>query len=90
MFTIKSTSDEGEYYLVNHWNKYHKFWQHKDQISLDNIFLDERSAKTSLTKLLKIMPDYSSDDFTMVRVYSLIGVNGTHKETKELYHIERR
>lgn len=90
MFTIKSISDEGEYYLVNHWNKYHKFWQRKDQITLDNIFIDERSAKTSLTKLLKVMPDYSTDNFTMVRVYSLIDNNGAHKETKELYHIERR
>lgn len=90
MFTIKSISDEGEYYLVNHWNKYHKFWQRKDQITLDSVFFDERSAKTSLTKLLKVMPDYSTDNFAMVRVYSLIGNNGAHKETKELYRIERR
>lgn len=90
MYTIKSVSDEGEYYLVNHWNKHHKFWQSKSQIALNNVFLDEKSAKTSLTKLLKIMPDYINDNFTMVWVYSLIDAKGAHKETKDLYPIERR
>lgn len=68
MFTIKSVSDEGEYYLVNHWDKYRALWVRRNKIKAGMLFKTERSAKTSLTKLLKIMPDYKNDKFEMVKI----------------------
>lgn len=63
MIRVKSESSEGIYYLVNGWNKNKAFWYKNgnDQIVM---FKDMRSAKTSLTKLLKIMPDYEEDIIT--------------------------
>lgn len=87
MFSIKSISDEGEYYLVNHWYKYKSFWQHKNDLSLDSTFINAKDAKTSLTKLLKTMPEYGRDTFTLVWVYSVISPNGVHMETKDLYEL---
>lgn len=66
MFTIKSTSPEGIYYLVNGWEKHKKFWIEKNKIKPTMLFNREQDAKRSLTKLLKITPEYSTDDFEMV------------------------
>lgn len=68
MFTIKSISEDGEYYLVNHWNKHKAFWQQKDQCTANTTFKSIRTANASLTKLLKVMPEYAADTFTPVRV----------------------
>ena len=63
MIRVKSVSDEGVYYLVNGWKKHKAFWL-KDCYDPRIFFKDMRSAKTSITKLMKIMPDYLSDKIT--------------------------
>lgn len=71
-YTIKSTSDEGIYYLVDGWNKCYRFWLDKKSVMEDiekakRFFFNKPSqAKTSLTKLLKIMPEYANDEFEVV------------------------
>lgn len=65
MFTIKSTSTEGTYYLVNGWEKHKKFWIEKNKIKPSMLFSREQDAKRSLTKLLKIMPEYGADAFEL-------------------------
>lgn len=71
-YTIKSVSDEGVYYLVNGWKKCNTFWFDEKSV-LKNIeiakmyfFNKPSQAKASLTKLLKIMPDYATDQFEVV------------------------
>jgi len=66
MYTIRSVSDEGVYYLVNGWNKHKTFWVNKEDLRKDMLFKRAGDAKRSLTKLLKIMPDYRLDDFSIV------------------------
>ena len=71
-YTIKSTSDEGVYFLVNGWEKHNTFWISKAEFEKDiekaktKFFTAPRFAKASLTKLLKVMPDYAQDEFEMV------------------------
>lgn len=71
-YTIKSTSDEGVYYLVNGWNKLKTFWLDEKSVmenteNAKRFFFNKPSqAKASLTKLLKIMTDYSTDEFEVV------------------------
>lgn len=71
-YTIKSTSWEGVYYLVNGWEKCKTFWFGEDEVMKDvekakRFFFNKPSqAKASLTKLLKIMPDYKEDEFEVV------------------------
>lgn len=71
-YTIKSTSDEGVYYLVNGWNKCKTFWFGEESVMEDmgnakRFFFNKPSqARASLTKLLKIMPDYINDKFEVV------------------------
>lgn len=66
MFTIKSTSTEGVYYLVNGWDKHKSFWVEKNEIKPSMLFNREQDAKRSLTKLLKIIPEYCTDAFELV------------------------
>ena len=68
MFTIKSTSDEGVYYLVNGWNKWKTFWIEKENLKPEMLFRRKQDAKRSLTHLLKIMPDYLTDQFELVEI----------------------
>lgn len=71
-YTIKSTSNEGVYYLVNGWNKCKTFWFNEKSVLEDKenakrfFFNKPSQAKASLTKLLKIMEDYKGDNFEMV------------------------
>ena len=71
-YTIKATSYEGIYYLVNGWNKCKTFWFNETSVLSDpefakRFFFNKPSqAKASLTKLLKIMPDYAIDKFEIV------------------------
>jgi hypothetical protein len=71
-YTIKSTSSEGVYYLVNGWNKCKTFWFNERSVLEDienakRFFFDKPShAKVSLTKLLKVMKDYKDDKFEVV------------------------
>lgn len=68
-YTIKATSWEGVYYLVNGWEKCKTFWFNEKSVLSDPenakkyFFNKPGQAKASLTKLLKIMPDYKSDQF---------------------------
>ena len=68
MYTIKSVSDEGVYYLVNDWYKHKTFWINPKKIKPNMLFKRPSDAKRSLTNLLKIMPDYKTDDFKLVEV----------------------
>lgn len=67
-YVIQSISDEGIYYLCNGWNKHKTFWVTYNDID-KAIFKAEHHAKTSLTKLLKIMPEYKADDFSVAKIY---------------------
>lgn len=67
-YTIKSTSEEGIYYLVNGWNKNKTFWTTPEQVTPAMLFGSLSRAKSSLTKLLKIMPDYSKDKFEEITI----------------------
>jgi hypothetical protein len=70
-YTIKSVSDEGAYYLINGWYKHFGFWLRCKDIFNDFkkaekiAFKTAASAKSSLTKLLKVMPEYSTDNFIL-------------------------
>ena len=74
MFTIKSTSAEGIYYLVNGWNKCKTFWFSEKSVLEDKrnamrfFFNKPSQAKASLTKLLKAMPEYATDKFELIEV----------------------
>lgn len=70
MFTIKSISQEGTYFLVNHWKKNMAFWKLPSEITVNEMFSSVRTAKTSLTKLLKIMEEYHNDQFYIVETNS--------------------
>ena len=65
-YTIKSISDENEYYLVKNWEKHKAFWKEKDKMKKDMLYKTASAAKASLTKLLKIMEDYRNDKFELV------------------------
>ena len=71
-YTIKSTSKEGIYYLVNGWNKCKTFWLDEKSVMEDKenakrfFFNKPSQAQASLTKLLKIMSDYANDKFKVV------------------------
>lgn len=71
-YTIKATSYEGIYYLVNGWRKCNTFWFNEKSVMEDPEFAKRfffnkpAQAKASLTKLLKIMPDYAIDKFEIV------------------------
>lgn len=65
-YTIKSTNEDGTYYLVNGWYKYFAFW--KKDISTATLFNRPCDAKRSLTNLLKIMPEYRFDTFELIEV----------------------
>lgn len=68
MFTIKSTSNEGVYYLVNGWYKHMKIWATREDLKNNMLFRRAADAKRSLTKLLKVMPDYANDKFEVVKI----------------------
>jgi hypothetical protein len=73
-YTIKSTSDEGVYFLVNGWEKHKTFWISESDVQRDiekaktKFFSAPRFAKASLTKLLKVMDDYKNDKFELVEI----------------------
>lgn len=66
-YTIKSTSEEGVYYLCNGWNKHKTFWVKEDNIH-KALFNTKGQAKASLTKLLKVMPEYLNDIFEIIEI----------------------
>lgn len=66
-YTIRSTSEDGIYYLVNGWDKHRAFWVKEKHID-KAIFKTAGQAKASLTKLLKVMDEYKSDTFDVVKI----------------------
>ena len=81
-YTIESSSKEGIYYLVNGWYKHFAFWIRKKDFSFNieyylNLitFKTIGSAKANLTKLLKIMSDYSTDKFTLCEITESAKIN---------------
>lgn len=87
-YTIKSESEDGVYYLVNGWEKHKTFWIAKEDIAekpeklCKVIFKTAANAKASLTKLLKIMPDYMDDVFTVISFNTDLSENLVEKITK--------
>lgn len=67
-YTIKSISNDGEWYLVKGWRKYKSHWQNRDNCLPDTTFKSVASAMRSLTKLLKVMPEYLTDTFYVVKI----------------------
>ena len=68
MYTIKTVSNEGIYYLVNHVGKYRTFCVEANELKSGMLFNRVSDAKASLTKLLKVMPDYRTDTFYLVQI----------------------
>ena len=68
MYTIKSVSDEGIYYLVNHANDYKTYWVEKRDLRPKMLYDRAADAKASLTKLLKVMTEYKADKFYLVKI----------------------
>lgn len=66
-YTIRSISDEGTYYLVNGWNKNNALWVNEKDIH-KAVFKTEGQAKASLTKLLKVFPEYATDTFNLIKL----------------------
>ena len=67
MYRVKSISEDGIYYLVNGWNRYNQYW-YKNGEDQRCHFKSLKDAKTSLTKLLKVIPDYLEDKFVFEKV----------------------
>ena len=65
MYSIKSISTEGEYYLVNGWKKHRAVWTRTAHPSV-NGFKTQGLAERSLRHLLKIFPEYRTDRFSFV------------------------
>ena len=63
-----SVSDDGEWYLVNGWKKYKAFWQQRENCTPYSTFKSVANAMASLTKLLKVMPEYRDDKFSVVKI----------------------
>ena len=67
MFTIKSVSDDGTYYLVKDWQKQKTFWKLGSEIKTNDMYKSKSAAKGALTKLLKVMDEYRNDKFSLIR-----------------------
>lgn len=68
MYTIKSESAEGTYYLSKDWRKNNAFWVDLSDLRMEMLFKTKAAAKASLTKRLKIMPEYATDTFSVVTI----------------------
>ena len=86
MYTIKSVSDEGIYYLVNHANDYKTYWVEKRDLRPKMLYDRAADAKASLTKLLKVMTEYKADKFYLVK----INIYGNIESEEELQMSKRK
>lgn len=84
MFTIKSISDEGTFYLNKNWEKNRSFWKYGSEIRAEDLYKTASAAKGSLTKLLKVMGEYLADSFFLVETD---GNNRIVSETPYIPHI---
>ena len=83
-YTIRSSSEDGVFYLVNHWNKHRSFWKKAWAMTEDMLFKNQKDAKASLTKLLKVMPEYKTDTFEMFTVVKYDGSNNLYPLVNKL------
>ena len=67
-YTVKSTTDEGTFFLVKNWRKNKTFWKEEDKLKDTDLFTSHYYALRSLHRLLRIMPDYAKDDFVLEKV----------------------
>ena len=67
-YTIKSISDEGEFYLVKDWRKNKELWVNKSRMDMHPQwwFTSSGKALQSLKSLLKVMDDYLADDLYVI------------------------
>lgn len=86
MYTIKSISNEGIYYLVNHAEDYKTYWVEKRNLRPKMLYDRAADAKASLTKLLKIMTEYKADKFYLVK----INIYGNIESEEELQMSKRK
>ena len=68
MYTIKSTSEDGVFYLVKNWRKHKAIWISKNALGKDMLFKRPQDAWASLSKLLKVMDEYANDTFELVEI----------------------
>lgn len=68
MYTIKSTSEDGIYYLVKDWRKHKAIWITEERIRQTMLFKRPQDAWASLSKLLKVMDEYATDTFELVEI----------------------
>ena len=68
MYTIKSTSEDGIYYLVKDWRKNKAIWTTKNKLRPQMLFKRPQDAWASLSKLLKVMDEYSNDLFELEQI----------------------
>ncbi len=66
MFTIKSVSKDGTYYLVKNWRKKKAIWKFSSEMKHEDMYKRAQDAVSALTKLLKVMDEYKSDRFYIV------------------------
>lgn len=66
LYTIKSTSDDGVFYLVKDWRKNKAIWVTRDKLKAEMLFKRPQDAQASLTCLLKVMDEYATDKFEVV------------------------
>ena len=66
-YTIKSVSNEGTYYLVNGWKKHNAYWT-PTLNPTRNKFKSKGLALRSLRILLNNMPEYRSDNLTLIKL----------------------
>jgi len=73
MYTIKTESEEGIYYLINHWNKHKAFFKRKITLR-DMLFKTKIDAKRSITKLLNssMGDEYRNDKFTIIEYNEVV------------------
>ena len=83
-YSIRSTSDEGVYYLLPDWRRQRGIWSKPGDVFARETFKTARGAKASLTALLRGMPEYRTDVFTMVEL------NHEERSIKDLYGVEVR
>jgi hypothetical protein len=78
MYTVKTESSDGIYYLINHWNKYKTFFKRNLPQLYDQYFKTEADAKRSITKLLNgcMGDEYMDDKFTIIKVSESEMING--------------
>ena len=68
MYTVKSTSPEGIYYLVNRCNFHNKIWVRENELKKSMLFRRKQDAKARLTNLLKVLGEYKNDTFEIIEL----------------------